>query len=315
MTNRKRLFIAGHTGMVGSALSRLIEQDGSWTVLTVARSEVDLMRQAETEAFLAEEKPDAVIVAAARVGGIHANATYPAEFIHDNLAIASHIIHGSWKAEVERLLFLGSSCIYPKLAAQPISETELLTGSLEESNEAYAIAKIAGLKLCEFYRRQYGVTYHSAMPTNLYGPGDSYHPENSHVIPALIRRFHDATARGDDEVTIWGSGTPLREFLHVDDLAQACLCLIEAEEPPDLVNIGTGKDLTIFDLAKKVAEVTGFAGTISTDPSRPDGTPRKLLDVSRMNAIGWRAQVSLSDGLRDAYQAFLEEGAAGTLRA
>ncbi len=312
--SRKKLFIAGHRGMVGSALVRRFREGDDWQIVTADRAQVDLTRQAETEQFLAAEKPHAVIVAAARVGGIHANSTYPAEFIHQNLAIADHCIHGSWLAGVERLLFLGSSCIYPKLAEQPMTEQALLTGALEPSNEAYAIAKIAGLKLCEHYRQQYGVVYHSAMPTNLYGTGDNYHPENSHVIPGMIRRFHEARQAGAEQVVIWGSGTPLREFLHVDDLASACEVLLCSEQPPDLVNVGSGSELTILELAKRVAEVVGFEGEIVTDPQRPDGTPRKLLDISKMEALGWRPQIELGDGLRSAYRDFKRASEDGVVR-
>ena len=316
MSDRKRVFIAGHRGMVGKALVRRFQrEEDAWEVVTASREEVDLTRQAETEAFLAEIRPEVVLVAAARVGGIHANDSYPAQFIHENLAIADHTIHGSWLAGVSRLLFLGSSCIYPKLAPQPMPESCLLTGPLEPTNEAYAIAKIAGLKLCEFYRKQYGVTYHSAMPTNLYGPGDNYHPENSHVIPALIRRFHEAKVAGNEEVRVWGTGTPRREFLHVDDLAEACLLLVGLEDPPDLVNVGAGKDLTIMELARKVADTVGFEGEVVPDPEKPDGTPRKLMDTTRLESVGWRPMISLDRGLAEAYQAFLAESEDGSVRA
>lgn len=315
MSEPKKIFIAGHRGMVGKALVRRFEREsGEWELVTASRDEVDLTRQAETEGFLAKIRPDVVIVAAARVGGIHANDTYPAQFIHENLAIADHTIHGAWLAETPRLLFLGSSCIYPKLAPQPMAESCLLTGPLEPTNEAYAIAKIAGLKLCEFYRKQYGVTYHSAMPTNLYGPGDNYHPENSHVIPALIRRFHEAKVAGKEEVAIWGTGTPRREFLHVDDLAEACFQLIGLEDPPDLVNVGAGKDLTILELARKVAATVGFSGEVITDPEKPDGTPRKLMDTSLLEGAGWRPRVALDEGLVEAYSAFLAESESGRVR-
>jgi GDP-L-fucose synthase len=245
-----------------------------------------------------------VIIAAAKVGGIHANSTYPADFIYQNLAIAANLIEGCRLANVPRVLFLGSSCIYPKLAPQPMPENCLLTSPLEPSNEAYAIAKIAGLKLCQHYRAQHGLLYHSAMPTNLYGPGDNYHAENSHVIPALIRRFHEAKERGDTSVTIWGSGTPRREFLHADDLARACFHLLGLTNPPDWINVGTGTDLTIFELATAIAKITGFTGNILTDPSKPDGTPRKLLDISTITATGWKPQVPFHEGLTAAYQDF-----------
>lgn len=312
--SRKKLFIAGHRGMVGGALVRRFQDDARWQILTVDREEVDLTRQDETEKFLAAERPDAVIVAAARVGGIHANSAYPAEFIHQNLAIADHTIHGAWLAGVKRLLFLGSSCIYPKLAAQPMTEEALLGGALEPSNEAYAIAKIAGLKLCQHYRQQYGVMYHSAMPTNLYGAGDNYHAENSHVIPGMIRRFHEAKQAGAEQVAIWGTGTPRREFLHVDDLAAACEVLLCTEQPPDLVNVGSGKELTILDLARLVAKAVGFEGEIVTDLQRPDGTPRKLLDISKMQALGWQPKIGLADGLRRAYQDFEKAIRSGEVR-
>jgi GDP-L-fucose synthase len=309
-----RLFISGHRGMVGSALVREASRRGGFDILTASRSELDLCDQRAVFDFLAAEKPDSVIVAAAKVGGIHANSTYPADFIYENLAIAANLVEGSRRAGVARLLFLGSSCIYPKLAPQPMPEDCLLSSPLEPTNEAYAIAKIAGLKLCQHYRAQHGLMYHSAMPTNLYGPGDNYHPENSHVIPALIRRFHEAKERGDSSVTIWGTGTPRREFLHVDDLASACFHLMELADPPDWVNVGTGEDLTVLDLAKLVAGTTGFTGEILTDPTKPDGTPRKLLDISRIKATGWQPAVPFKDGLAAAYQDFLASLEAGEAR-
>lgn len=309
-----KIFIAGHRGMVGSALVRQAQKRGGFQVLTATRSELDLLDQAACHRWLAENKPDQVIIAAAKVGGIHANSTYPAEFIYENLAIASHLIEGSRQAGVARVLFLGSSCIYPKLAPQPMPEECLLTGPLELTNEAYAIAKIAGLKMCQHYRAQYGLMYHSAMPTNLYGPGDNYHSENSHVIPALIRRFHEAKVSGASEVTIWGSGTPRREFLHVDDLAEACFHLLAHDNPPDWVNLGVGQDITILELARAVAKTVGFMGEITTDPSKPDGTPRKLLDVSLLEKTGWRAKISFTEGLPGAYQDFLASLESGELR-
>ncbi len=309
-----KLFISGHRGMVGSSLVRETMRRGGFDVLTATRSELDLCDQRAVFDFLASNKPDSVIIAAAKVGGIHANSTYPADFIYENLAIAANLIEGSRRAGVKRVLFLGSSCIYPKLAPQPMPEDCLLSSPLEPTNEAYAIAKIAGLKMCQHYRAQHGLLYHSAMPTNLYGPGDNYHPENSHVIPALIRRFHEAAERGDDTVTIWGTGTPLREFLHVDDLAAACFHLMELDNPPDWVNVGTGGDLTILELARLVAETTGFTGEILTDPSKPDGTPRKLLDISRIKATGWQPVVPFKDGLAAAYQDFKATLAAGAAR-
>ena len=309
-----KIFIAGHRGMVGSALVREARKRGGYEVLTAGRNELDLLDQASVAEWLEDHEPDQVIIAAAKVGGIHANSTYPAEFIFENLAIASNLIEGSRQAEVGRVLFLGSSCIYPKMAPQPMPENCLLTSPLEPTNEAYAIAKIAGLKMCQHYRAQYGLMYHSAMPTNLYGPGDNYHPENSHVIPAMIRRLHEAKERGDSEVTIWGSGTPRREFLHVDDLAEACFHLLDHENPPDWVNLGVGEDLTILDLARTIAKTVGFEGEIKTDPSKPDGTPRKMLDVNLLNETGWTAKIAFEDGLKDAYQDFLATLEEGTAR-
>ncbi len=300
--------------MVGSALVRRLRGEPGVELLLKTRSELDLMDQGAVEAFLASERPDAAVIAAAKVGGIHANSTYPAQFLHDNLAIASNAIHGAWRAGVRRVLFLGSSCIYPKHAAQPMTEECLLTGPLEPTNEAYAIAKIAGLKLCQFYRREHGVLFHSAMPTNLYGPGDNYHPRNSHVLPALIRRFHEAREGRAAEVRAWGTGSPRREFLHVDDLADACAFLLRLGNPPDWINVGTGSDVTIRELTEIVARVTGYKGRITWDSAMPDGTPRKLLDVSRMTALGWRARIGLEDGVAFAYRSFLSEKEAGTLR-
>ncbi len=300
--------------MAGSALMRRFANEPGITLLTRTRKELDLTDQSAVHAFYAAEKPDVVFVAAGKVGGIHANNTYPAEFIHQNLAIASNCIHGAWLGGVKRLLFLGSSCIYPKLAPQPMSESCLLTSALEPTNEAYAIAKIAGLKMAEYYRKQYGVVYHSAMPTNMYGPGDNYHPQNSHVMPALIRRFHEAKEAGLAEVPAWGTGSPRREFMHVDDLADACAFLLRLENPPDLVNVGCGADVTIRELVELVAEIVGFQGKIVWDASKPDGSPRKLLDTSRLNSFGWKPRISLKDGLVNTYQAFLEEKRAGKLR-
>ena len=310
----KRIYIAGHRGMVGSALVRAAAKLGDYQVLTTTRSELDLCDQSAVFAYLAREKPDIVVIAAAKVGGIHANSTYPADFIYENLAIASNLVEGSHRAGVERVLFLGSSCIYPKLAPQPMPEDCLLTSPLEISNEAYAIAKIAGLKLCQHYRAQHGLMYHSAMPTNLYGPGDNYHSENSHVIPALIRRFHEAKERGDSSVTIWGTGTPRREFLHTDDLAAACFHLLSLDSPPDWVNVGTGKDLTILELANLVAKTVGFTGEILTDPTKPDGTPRKLLDISLIQSTGWQPTVPFEQGLAAAYEDFKASLATGDAR-
>jgi GDP-L-fucose synthase len=309
-----KLFIAGHNGMVGGALVRRFQAEPGVQLVLRTRKELDLTSQAAVHAFLAAEKPDVVIMAAAKVGGIHANNTYPAEFGYDNLVIATNTIHGAFAAGVKRFLFLGSSCIYPKLAPQPMPESCLLTGPLEPTNEAYAIAKIAGLKLCEYYRKQHGVLYHSAMPTNLYGPGDNYHLQNSHVLPALIRKFHEAKEAGRPEVTAWGTGSPKREFLHVDDLADACAFLLRMQNPPDLLNIGTGTDVTIRELTELVAEVTGFTGKILWDSSKPDGTPRKLMDVSKLSALGWKAKTALRDGVRLTYASFLSEKASGAVR-
>ena len=309
-----KTFITGHRGMVGSALVREAARLGGHDVITAGRDRLDLLDQRAVFDFLAAEKPGVVIIAAAKVGGIHANATYPADFIYENLSIAANLVEGSRRAGVSRVLFLGSSCIYPKLAPQPMTEDCLLTSPLETTNEAYAIAKIAGLKLCQHYRAQHGLMYHSAMPTNLYGPGDNYHPENSHVIPALIRRFHEAKVANAPSVTIWGTGTPRREFLHVDDLAAACFHLLGLDTPPDWVNVGVGDDVTIFELATLVAETVGFTGEILTDPTKPDGTPRKLMDVSKIKATGWSAVIPFRDGLAGAYGDFLASLEAGAAR-
>ena len=309
-----KLFIAGHQGMVGAALVRRFTGQPGVALCLRSRRELDLTNQAAVEAFYTAERPDVAIIAAAKVGGIHANNTYPADFLFDNLAIAANTIHGAWRAGVRRLLFLGSSCIYPKHAPQPMTEDCLLTSALEPTNEAYAIAKIAGLKLCQYYRRQHGVSFHSAMPTNLYGPGDNYHLRNSHVLPALLRRFHEAREQGLPEVVAWGTGSPRREFLHVDDLADACAFLLGQAEPPDWINVGTGTDVTIRELTELVAEVTGYRGRIVWDATKPDGTPRKLMDVSRLSALGWRARVDLRSGVERTYASFREELAAGRLR-
>jgi GDP-L-fucose synthase len=309
-----KLFIAGHQGMVGSALVRRYEREPGVTVVTRARAQLELTNQSAVESFFSADRPDAAIIAAAKVGGIHANNTYPAEFIYDNLVVAANCVHAAYRAGVKRVLFLGSSCIYPKHAPQPMPEDCLLTGPLEPTNEAYAIAKIAGLKLAQFYRKQYGVCYHSAMPTNLYGPGDSYHPQNSHVLPALIRRFHEAREQNLPEVAAWGTGSPRREFLHVDDLADACAFLLQLENPPDLLNVGTGTDVTIRELTEIVAYVTGYRGRIVWDATKPDGTPRKLMDVSRLAALGWRAKTPLRAGVEKTYAAYLAEKSAGMLR-
>lgn len=308
-----KIFISGHRGMVGSALVRKAESLGLET-LTATRSELNLSSQTDVFAFLEKHKPATVVIAAAKVGGIHANSTYPADFIYENLAIATHLIEGSRRAGVTRVLFLGSSCIYPKMAPQPMPESCLLTSQFEVTNEAYAIAKIAGLKMCQHYRAQYGLLYHSAMPTNLYGPGDNYHAENSHVIPALIRRFHEAKVVNAPSVTIWGTGTPCREFLHTDDLANACFHLLSLENPPDWINVGTGTDLTILDLAKLVAKTIGYTGEILTDPIKPDGSPKKLLDISLIKSTGWHPEIPLEKGLAEAYKDFLSSLATGEAR-
>ncbi|HVU25568.1 MAG TPA: GDP-L-fucose synthase [Opitutus sp.] len=309
-----KLYIAGHKGMVGSALVRRFAREPGVALVQRSRAELELTDQAAVEAFYAAEKPDVAIIAAAKVGGIHANNTYPGDFLYDNLAVATNAVHAAWRHGVKRLLFLGSSCIYPKLAPQPMAEESLLTGPLEPTNEAYAIAKIAGLKLCQYYRKQHGVMFHSAMPTNLYGPGDNYHLENSHVLPALIRKFHEAKTAGRAEVTAWGTGAPRREFMHVDDLADACAFLLRLDNPPDWINVGTGTDVTIKALTETVAAVTGFSGRIVWDTSKPDGTPRKLMDVGRLAALGWRARIGLREGIEQTYASFLAEQAAGTLR-
>jgi GDP-L-fucose synthase len=309
-----KLFIAGHHGMVGAALVRRFRQEPGFELVLRDRKQLDLASEPAVAAFLAAEKPDAAIIAAAKVGGIHANSTFPADFLRDNLAIALSTVHGAWKAGVGRLLFLGSSCIYPKMAPQPMTEDCLLTGALEPTNEAYALAKIAGLKLCQYYRKQYGAAYSSAMPTNLYGPGDNYHATNSHVLPALIRRFDKAREENAPEVAAWGTGSPRREFLHVDDLADACFFLLGRADLADWINVGTGTDVTIRELTEIVAETTGYRGRIAWDATKPDGTPRKLLDVSRLSALGWKARIGLRDGIASTYQSFLAEKKSGVLR-
>ncbi len=309
----KRVFVAGHRGMVGSAIVRRLARENC-EVLTVGRNEVDLRDQAGVRAWLADRKPHAVVLAAAKVGGILANDTYPADFLYENLAIQNAVIEGSFRAGVEKLLFLGSSCIYPKFAPQPIPENALLTGSLEPTNEWYAIAKIAGLKMCEAFRRQHGVDYISAMPTNLYGPGDNYDLEKSHVIPALLRKAHDAREANAETLPIWGSGSPRREFLHVDDAADAMVHLLKTYSGNEHVNVGSGEDVTILELAQTVCDVVGFKGRIATDPTKPDGTPRKLMDASKLIAMGWRPKYDLPTGLRHAYDWFVEHAKSGDAR-
>jgi GDP-L-fucose synthase len=310
-----RIYVAGHRGMVGSAVVRRLRERGCHDLVLRTSDEVDLISQSSVNDLFSEKKPDVVIFAAARVGGIHANSTYPAEFIYQNLAMATNAVHAAWRHGTKRFLFLGSTCIYPRMAPQPIPEDALMTSPLETTNEAYAVAKIAGLKLCEFYRKQYGVLFHSAMPTNLYGPCDNYHPEHSHVLPALIRRFHEARESGAKSVTIWGSGNPLREFLHVDDLAAGITHLLSLDDPPDMVNIGSGDEISILGLARAIADTVGFTGTIDTDPSKPDGTMRKLSDISRIRDTGWTPKIGLLDGLKSAYDSFLREVKNDTLRA
>lgn len=305
MDRQSRIFVAGGRGMVGGAICRALVSQGYTEVLAPTRETLDLASQAAVDGWFAAHEPEYVFLAAAKVGGIHANDTFPAEFIHDNLVIETNVIHSAWKHGARKLCFLGSSCIYPKLAPQPLKEEYLLTGPLEPTNEWYAVAKIAGIKLCQAYRRQYGFDAISLMPTNLYGPGDNFHPENSHVVPALIRRFHEAKESALGEVVIWGSGSPRREFLHVDDLADACVFLMNNYSGEQFINIGVGEDLPIIDLARLIARIVGFEGRVGTDPNKPDGTPRKLLDVSRLHALGWQASIGLEEGLRGAYEWFL----------
>ena len=304
MKKTSKIYVAGHRGMVGSAILRKLNSEGFTNTVLRTSGELDLRRQAEVEAFFEAEKPEYVFLAAAKVGGIRANDTYRAEFLYDNLAIEMHVIDAAYRHGVKKLLFLGSSCIYPKHAPQPLKEEYLLTGTLEPTNEPYAIAKIAGIKLCEAYRDQYGCNFISAMPTNLYGPNDNYDLRNSHVMPALIRKFHDAKERGEAEVEIWGTGKPKREFLHVDDMAEACLFLMENYDDKYFVNVGSGLDLSIAELAEIIADTVGFKGRLRYDTSKPDGTPRKLMDVSKLNALGWKHSISLRDGIADVYSAY-----------
>lgn len=313
MPHTAKVYVAGHRGMVGSAILRELRERGYESIVTRSRQELDLCDQQQVERFFAEEKPEQVYLAAAKVGGIHANNAYPASFIYENLMIEANIVHSAWKHSVKRLLFLGSSCIYPRLAPQPMSEDALLTGTLEATNEPYAIAKITGIKLCESYNRQFGTDFRSVMPTNLYGPGDNYHGENSHVIPALIRRFHEAKLANASSVSIWGSGTPRREFLYVDDMAKASVHVMELDlesyqqvTQPTLshINVGYGSDLSILELAQLVAKTVGFTGTIELDTSKPDGTPQKLMNIERLKSMGWTPRTTLEDGLQMAYSDF-----------
>jgi GDP-L-fucose synthase len=312
----KRIYVAGHRGLVGSAIVRALRKRGHAEIVTRTHAELDLTDQAQVRAFFAAEQIDEVYLAAARVGGIHANDTYPAEFIYDNLMMQSNVIHEAWRAGVGKLLFLGSSCIYPRMADQPIREEYLMTGTLEPTNEPYAVAKIAGIKMCESYHRQYGADFRSVMPTNLYGPGDNYHPENSHVIPALIRRFHEAKINAAPTVSIWGSGTPRREFLYVDDMADACLHVMnltrieyDRHTTPMLshINVGTGEDVTIREIAEVIRRTVGYQGDIAFDTGKPDGTPRKLLDVARLTALGWQPRMALEEGIKETYERFKED--------
>ncbi|MDE0916962.1 MAG: GDP-L-fucose synthase [Flavobacteriales bacterium] len=305
MESSKVTFVAGHKGMVGSAIVRALKDRGASNIVTRTSKELDLRNRTEVDQFFEQEKPEVVYLAAAKVGGIHANSTYPADFLVDNILMTTNVIDASHKHGVEKLLFLGSSCIYPRLASQPISEEALLTGPLEPTNEAYALAKIAGLKMCDAFRKQHGCNFISAMPTNLYGPGDNYHPENSHVLPALMRRFHEAVRDGENEVVCWGSGSPKREFLHVDDLAKGLLHLMDHHNSEGWINIGTGEDLTIKELALTIAHVVGYRGDVIWDTSKPDGTPRKLLNVDRINEMGWEATIKLRQGIESVYADYL----------
>lgn len=306
MEKSSKIFVAGHRGMVGSAIVRELQRQGYNNIIVRSHSELDLIRQDSVEAFFAEEKPEYVFLAAAKVGGIVANESAPADFMYDNMMLEMNVVHAAWKNGCKKLEFLGSSCIYPRLATQPMTERCLLTGALEKTNEAYALAKISGLKYCEFLNRQYGTNYISVMPTNLYGPNDNYHPEHSHVLPALIRRFHEAKENGASVVTCWGDGSPLREFLYVDDLANLCVFLMNNYSGNETVNAGTGKELTIKELTQLVAKVVGYRGRIEWDTSRPNGTPRKLLDVSKAKALGWSYHTELEDGIRLTYKDFKE---------
>jgi len=302
-----RIYVAGHRGLVGSAILRRLEAGGYSHLLTRTRDELDLTQRAGVDRFFDQERPEYVFLAAAKVGGIWANSRYPADFIRENLLIQANVIDAAFRSEVQKLLFLGSSCVYPKFAPQPIKEEHLLTGSLEPTNDAYATAKIAGIKMCQAYRAQYGFRAITAMPTNVYGPHDNFDLETAHVLAALLRKFHEAKVSGAREVTVWGTGTPRREFLHVDDLADACVFLMGAYDAPDLINVGVGEDLSIRELAELIGRIVGFSGEIAYDPSQPDGTPRKLLDVSRLGVLGWRARIALEDGIRQTYHWYCDQ--------
>lgn len=305
MEKNAKIYVAGHRGMVGSAIVRELEKKGYTNIVTKTSKELDLRRQEQVEAFFAEEKPEYVFLAAAKVGGIMANSKHPADFMYDNMILEMNVIRSAYENQVKKLMFLGSSCIYPRMAPQPMPESCLLTSALEQTNEAYALAKISGLKYCEYLNKQYGTDYISVMPTNLYGPNDNYHPEHSHVLPALIRRFHEAKENNLAEVVIWGTGTPLREFLYVDDLAEACVYLMNNYSGDETVNLGTGKEVTIKELAETVKEVVGYEGNLTFDTTKPDGTPRKLLDVSKLEKLGWKYHTELKDGIKLAYEDFL----------
>lgn len=306
MQSEGSIFIAGHSGLAGSAILRALQSRGYSRLIVRTHQELELTDARAVKEFFQQERPESVFLAAAKVGGIQANNTLPAEFLRENLLIQTHVLHEAWQAGVKKMLFLGSSCIYPKLAPQPIPESALLTGELEPTNDAYALAKIAGIQLCKAYRKQYGANFIAVMPTNLYGPHDNFHPEHSHVLPALLRRFHEAQRDGLQEVIVWGSGTPKREFLHSDDLASACLFLMEHYDSPEIINIGWGQDCTIRELAEMIAETVGYTGTLKWDDSRPDGTPRKVLDNRKLSALGWEPKISLQEGLRLTYQWYLE---------
>ncbi len=307
MKINSRIYVAGHRGLVGSAIYRLLKKRGFENLITRTHSELELMDAVAVQNFFEETKPEFVFLAAAKVGGIHANSTYPADFMRENLLVQTNVIHESWRNDVEKLMFLGSSCIYPKLCPQPISEKSLLTGELEPTNEAYALAKIAGIKTCQSYNQQYGTNFISAMPTNLYGINDNFHPENSHVLPALIRRFHEAKLADSESVSIWGTGNPRREFLHSDDLADAVLFLMENYNDSEIVNVGCGEDQTIRVLAETISEVVGYSGSLAFDSSRPDGTPQKMLDISKIRVLGWRPEITLKNGLKQVYQWYTEQ--------